>query len=108
MTEMNKEKFLKFVINEIECNQKDMYKTGEGKRIVEILTQIYTLTSDGKFDFPRFRDVEIKQEIDCVKADRDSKNYNDGQFLGQYCNKKCSSLHIREFEGNVNCNIMDH
>jgi hypothetical protein len=47
---MNKEKFLKFLVDEIERNQKEMYKTGEGKKVVFVLTQIYTLVSDGKFD----------------------------------------------------------
>jgi hypothetical protein len=30
--EMNKQQFLKFMISEIERQQKDMYKSGEGKR----------------------------------------------------------------------------
>lgn len=61
--EMNKERFLKFIVSEIERQQKDMYKTGEGKRIVENLTQIYTLVSDGKFDVHSNRGEEISEEI---------------------------------------------
>jgi hypothetical protein len=48
--EMNKQQFLKFMISEIERQQKDMYKSGEGKKVVSVLTEIYTLVSDGKFD----------------------------------------------------------
>lgn len=54
---MNKQKFLRFMADEIERQQKDMYKTGEGKKVVFILTQVYTLVSDGKFDENRIRDV---------------------------------------------------
>lgn len=50
MTEMNKDKFLKFIVDEIERHQKIVNKTGEEKKVVEVLIQIYTLTSDGKFD----------------------------------------------------------
>lgn len=76
--EMNKEKFLKFIIAEIERNQKDMYKTGEGKKIVEILTQIYTLTSDGKFDAPKnnIRSKEIAHEIEDVKRGHRNFSYD--------------------------------
>jgi hypothetical protein len=48
--EMNKQQFLKFLIGEIERQQKDMYKSGEGKKLITTLTEIYTLVSDGKFD----------------------------------------------------------
>ena len=47
---MNKQKFLRFMADEIERQQKDMYKTGEGKKVVSVLIQVYTLVSDGKFD----------------------------------------------------------
>jgi hypothetical protein len=50
MTDMNKQQFLKFLIGEIERQQKDMYKSGEGKKLITVLTEIYTLVSDGKFD----------------------------------------------------------
>jgi hypothetical protein len=70
MTVMNKEKFLKFVVDEIERNQKIVNKTGEGKLIVENLIQIYTLTSDGKFDVHSNRGSEISDEIKSVRNDR--------------------------------------
>jgi hypothetical protein len=47
---MNKQRFLKFMTDEIERQQKDMYKSGEGKKAVSVLIQVYTLVSDGKFD----------------------------------------------------------
>jgi len=79
--EMNKQKFLKFMIDEIERQQKDVYKTGEGKKLVTVLSQIYTLASDGKFDvYSNHRDVS--DEIRSVK--HDSKNYNKGQITGSY------------------------
>jgi hypothetical protein len=54
--EMNKQQFLKFMIGEIERQQKDVYKHGDGKKVVSVLTEIYTLVSDGKFDISK-RDV---------------------------------------------------
>lgn len=85
MVEMNKQKFLKFMTDEIERQQKDMYKSGEGKKVVAVLSQIYTLTSDGKFDVHSNRGDEVAKEIRSVK--RDSKNYNKGQYVGS-CDKK--------------------
>lgn len=73
--EMNKQKFLKFMIDEIERQQKDMYKTGEGKKVVAVLSQIYTLTSDGKFDVHSNRGEEIAEEI---------KNVSKGHIHGGY------------------------
>lgn len=63
LMEMNKQKFLKFMTDEIERQQKDMYKSGEGKKVVAVLSQIYTLTSDGKFDVHSNRGEEISKEI---------------------------------------------
>jgi len=77
---MNKHKFLKFITDEIERQQKDMYKSGEGKKVVAVLTEIYTLASDGKFDVTSNRGEEISEEI--KRATHDSKNYNKGQYLG--------------------------
>jgi len=77
---MNKQKFLKFMVDEIGRQQKDMYKSGEGKKVVAVLTEIYTLTSDGKFDVISNRGEEISEEIKRI-ATHDSKNYK-GQFLG--------------------------
>jgi len=59
--EMNKQKFLKFLISEIERQQKNMYKSGEGKKVVAVLTEIYTLASDGKFDVGRSVSDEINR-----------------------------------------------
>ena len=85
LMEMNKQKFLKFMVDEIERQQKDMYKSGEGKKVVEVLSQIYTLTSDGKFDVQSNRGQEISEEIGRVhKVQRDSKNMNKDQFSGGY------------------------
>lgn len=73
---MNKEKFLKFIIDEIERNQQGVNKTGEGKQIVANLIQIYTLVSDGKFDDrSRWKDDEsnskrISDEIQSVQRER--------------------------------------
>ena len=78
---MNKQRFLKFIISEIERQQKDMYKSEEGKKVVAVLTEIYTLVSDRKFDVASNRGEEISEEIKRV-AIHDSKNYNKGQFLG--------------------------
>lgn len=50
MVDVNKQQFLKFLVSEIERQQKDMYKSGEGKKLITVLTEIYTLVSDGKFD----------------------------------------------------------
>lgn len=75
MMEMNKQKFLKFMVDEIERQQKDMYKTGEGKKLVTVLSQIYTLTSDGKFDVHSNRGEEISEEI---------KNVQKGHIHGSY------------------------
>jgi hypothetical protein len=61
--ELNKERFLKFLVSEIERQQKDMYKTGEGKKIVAVLTEVYTLVSDGKFDVHSNRGEEVSREI---------------------------------------------
>jgi len=85
MMEMNKQKFLKFMVDEIERQQKDMYNTGEGKKVVAVLSQIYTLTSDGKFDVHSNRGQEIAEEIKNVhRAKEDSRDYNKGQYLGSY------------------------
>lgn len=65
---MNKQKFLRFVADEIERQQKEMYKTNEGKRVISVLIQIYTLVSDGKFDENRIRDVA--NEIQRVREQR--------------------------------------
>ena len=75
LMEMNKQKFLKFVVDEIERQQKDMYKTGEGKKVVAVLTQIYTMASDGKFDVHSNRGEEISEEI---------KNVQKGHIHGNY------------------------
>ena len=56
------------MIEEIERQQKDMYKTSDGKRVVSVLIQIYTLVSDGKFDENRIRDVA--DEIQRVREQR--------------------------------------
>ena len=86
--EMNKQKFLKFMVDEIERQQKDMYKTGEGKKVVAVLSQIYTLTSDGKFDVHSNRGEEISKEIEHIYgAKHDSRNHNKGQFVGSYKQK---------------------
>jgi len=85
--EMNKQKFLKFMIDEIERQQKDMYKTGEGKKVVAVLSQIYTLTSDGKFDVHSNRGEEISSEIRGIhRAKLDTKNLNKGQPVGHWHN----------------------
>ena len=63
--EMNKQKFLKFLISEIERQQKNMYKSGEGKKVVAVLTEIYTLASDGKFDVGR----DVSDEINRVHSE---------------------------------------
>jgi len=64
--EMDKNKFLKFMVDEIERNQKEVYKNdGEGKKVVTVLIQIYTLVSDGKFDTRNNID-RISQEIKFV------------------------------------------
>lgn len=83
--ELNKQRFLKFIISEIERQQKDMYKSGEGKKVVAVLTEIYTLTSDGKFDEHNVRADEISDEIKRVA--HNSKDYNMGQFTGGYNTK---------------------
>jgi hypothetical protein len=70
--EMNKERFLKFMVDEIERNQKEMYKTGEGKKIVENLIQIYTLVSDGKFDVRTYNAERVPLEIKLVHSQRDN------------------------------------
>lgn len=68
--EMNKGRFLRFMVSEIERQQKDMYKTGEGKKVVAVLTEIYTLASDGKFDVHSNRGEEISREIEDVYKHR--------------------------------------
>jgi hypothetical protein len=72
--EMNKQKFLKFMVDEIERQQKDMYKSGEGKKVVFVLSQIYTLASDGKFDVHSNRGEEIADEIRRTRFDRNKHN----------------------------------
>lgn len=67
--EMNKQQFLKFMISEIERQQKDMYKSGEGKKVISVLTEIYTLVSDGKFDVVK-RDVV--GEINYIKQSHEN------------------------------------
>jgi RAB protein geranylgeranyltransferase component A len=66
--EMNKQKFLKFLISEIERQQKNMYKSGEGKKVVAVLTEIYTLASDGKFDVGR----DVRDEINNVHSEHNN------------------------------------
>jgi hypothetical protein len=89
MMEMNKQKFLKFMVDEIERQQKDMYKSGEGKKVVAVLSQIYTLTSDGKFDVHSNRGEEISDEIKGIHhAKSDTKNLNKGQPVGSYDGKR--------------------
>lgn len=75
LMEMSKQKFLKFMVDEIERQQKDMYKSGEGKKIVAVLSQIYTLASDGKFDVHSNRGEEISEEI---------KRFQKGHIHGNY------------------------
>lgn len=99
MTEMNKEKFLKFMVSEIERNQKDMYKTNEGKKVVEILTQIYTLTSDGKFDLPRTRSFEVKEEIESVRP------HGTGPF--DYKKSKDRPPIRKSFDDNMRCSMLE-
>lgn len=87
--DMNKQKFLKFMVDEIERQQKDMYKSGEGKKVVFVLSQIYTLASDGKFDISDDRRGDIADEIRRVhSAQEDSVNYNKGQIMGSYKRSK--------------------
>jgi hypothetical protein len=62
------------MVSEIERNQKDMYKCGEGKKIVENLIQIYTLVSDGKFDVRNNRGDEVSHEIRSVHNQRGNDN----------------------------------
>jgi len=64
--EMNKHKFLKFMVDEIERQQKEMYITNEGKKLISVLIEIYTLASNGKFDV--YRGTEIADEVNRVRA----------------------------------------
>jgi hypothetical protein len=63
--EMNKHKFIKFMVDEIERHQKEMYKTNEGKKLISVLIEIYTLVSNGKFDVYR---EDVSDEINRVHA----------------------------------------
>jgi hypothetical protein len=54
------------MIDEIERQQKEMYKTNEGKKLISVLIEIYTLISNGKFDV--YRGDEISDEINRVHA----------------------------------------
>lgn len=48
---MNKHRFIDFLENEIEKQQKEMYANdGEGKKVIKVLIEMYTLVTDGKFD----------------------------------------------------------
>lgn len=92
--EMNKERFLKFMVSEIERQQKDMYKTGEGKKVVAVLTEIYTLTSDGKFDVHSNRGEEISREIKDVQ--HDAKMYKDlGKMVCKFNTEEFGDLSKR-------------
>lgn len=93
LMEMNKQKFLKFMVDEIERQQKDMYKTNEGKKVVAVLSQIYTLTSDGKFDVHSNRGEEISDEIKGIHhAKSDTKDLNKGQPIGSYGKRPCGKI----------------
>jgi hypothetical protein len=45
-----------------------MYKSGEGKKVVAVLTEIYTLASDGKFDVGR----DVRDEINNVHSEHNN------------------------------------